>query len=79
MPVASDRKGREPRLSDLIPVPEIADQIGRPRGTVWRWSDVGLVGPDGARVKLRAVRIGAVMVTCRMWLEEFAATTGIET
>jgi hypothetical protein len=63
----------EPRLAELIPLPELADRVGRGRVTLWRWSVSGRRRPDGSRVRLRAVRVGDRLLSCVRWFKEFKA------
>lgn len=68
---------------ELIGLAEAAGHFGKAgRGgrpvhpaTLSRWIQAGVRGQSGARVKLRAVRIGAKWATTAAWLAEFVAAT----
>jgi hypothetical protein len=49
-----------PDLGDLLTLADAAKRLpGRPcLATVWRWATHGILGRDGTRVRLRAVRLG---------------------
>lgn len=65
----------QPSLKHLISLPELADQIGRSRETVWRWVTRGRQRLDGRRIRLRSVRVGTDrLLTSRHWFREFVTT-----
>jgi hypothetical protein len=58
-----------------FPINQIPGRSGRNVNcvTAWRWVTKGLLTPDGRRVRLEAVKIGATWFTSREALERFAA------
>jgi len=57
---------------DTLRVEEAAAIVRRHFATVYRWCLRGVPGPNGERVKLRAVRVGGGWLTSRQALQEFA-------
>jgi hypothetical protein len=70
----------------LVPLSDISKLVppaasGKPmhRAVGWRWVRAGVLGPDGLRVKLAAVRVGKRWMTSRLALARFfGALTGSE-
>src|SRR5690606_28929180 len=44
---------------------------GHSPNCIWRWCRHGVKARDGARVRLRHIRIGGALYTTRAWIEEF--------
>ena len=53
---------------------DVARRYGVTLGTVNRWQTEGVVGPGGARVKLRSIRLGGYRKTTWEWVAEFIAS-----
>jgi hypothetical protein len=50
-------------------------EAGRKRlcfSTVWRWVNKGVLGPQGRRVKLEALKLGGQLVTTEQAIQRFA-------
>jgi hypothetical protein len=66
----------------LSKIPKRFPHLGRDDGegggkrlcfsTVWRWVSKGVLGPDGRRVKLEALKLGGQLVTTEQALQRFA-------
>jgi hypothetical protein len=64
--------------ADLTPIPQLIPLLPPGRGserihgsTLLRWILKGIRGPDGQRVRLRAVRVGSRWMSSSAWLGEF--------
>ena len=60
---------------EQFPINNIPGRTGRKINSVtaWRWVAKGLLTPDGRRVRLEAVKLGATWFTSREAMERFAA------
>jgi hypothetical protein len=62
------------RLGDVPKLDWLPTRRGNSRlsmATVWRWCLRGVTARDGARIKLRAVRVGETLCTSEAWLREY--------
>jgi hypothetical protein len=59
-----------PAPADRLDTFQAADYLGKSRRTLWRYVTEGYMG----QVRLRTLKIGKRVVTCKKWCDEFLAS-----